>query len=314
MTDPISGVVAVDGATGYVGSHLVHKLCMQGKSVRAIVHPAAKEADCRFLESCGATIFKTDLDANSEVLLQALDGVACMIHLIGSIAPPKGQKLEDLHAGQTRQLVESCKKSSSRVIMVTALGSAADAESDYHRTKFQAEQLLRESGLPYIILRPSLILGRVVGHRDSKLMARYLNLIEERPRIPLVGGGINKLQPVFIDDLCLAILQCLSDESLWNKTMEIGGGEIISMKDLVTKLMDVRETAKPLLAIPPIFAKLAASLLQMVQTVPLLSCDQVKLSLKDNVCQDNALQSKMHVEPQPLQKALDTYKKSAAKA
>ena len=289
MTDPISGVVAVDGATGYVGSHLVHKLCMLGKSVRAIVHPGAKEADCRFLESCGATIFKTDLDANSEVLIQGLDGVGCMIHLIGSIAPPKGQKLEDLHAGQTKQLVESCQKSSSRVIMVTALGSAADAPSDYHRSKFQAEEILRESGLTYIILRPSLILGRIVGHRDSKLMARYLNLIEQRPRVPLVGGGKNKLQPVFIDDLCLAIVQCLHDETLWNTTMEIGGGEIITMKDLVSKLMLIRETPKPLLAIPPLCATIAASIMQMVQTVPLLSCDQVKLSLKDNICQNNAL-------------------------
>ncbi|MGC5183974.1 hypothetical protein ACPXBI_28385, partial [Escherichia coli] len=63
--------------------------------MHAIVHPGANEADCAFLESCGAKIFKTNLDANSPVLLEALNAAQSVVHLIGSIAPPKGQKLAD---------------------------------------------------------------------------------------------------------------------------------------------------------------------------------------------------------------------------
>lgn len=313
MTDPISGIVAVDGATGYVGSHLIHKLCQQGTTVRAIVHAGARAEDCQFLESCGATIFRTDLQADSAILAQALAGATSMVHLIGSIAPPKGQKLEDLHAGQSKQLVEACKKSGSKVIMITALGTSAEADSVYHRTKWQAEELLRQSGLAHVILRPSLIVGRLVGRRDSKLMARYIQLIEEKPRVPLVGGGKNLVQPVFVADLAAAIVKSIANRELTNKTLEIGGSEVLSMKDLVLKLMEILQISKPLLAIPPALASIAASLLELVQTVPLLSCEQVKLSLKDNICSQNALGTILNLEPEPLARALSTYKKTGSR-
>lgn len=314
MIDWKNCIVTVDGATGYLGSHLVHELRKQQISVRAIVHNKANEADCRFLESCGASIYKTDIDSHSSILLDALDGAACVVHLIGSIAPKKGQNLADLHAGQTRELIEACKKYGTKVLMVTALGSAAEAESIYHKTKWQAEEVLRSSGLPHVILRPSLIVGRQVGRRDSKLIARYLKLIDEKARVPLVGGGENRVQPVFIGDLSKAIVNAITDQSLLNSTMEVGGSEVISMKDLVQHLMEVTGKHKPLQAIPYALASLAASILQLVQTVPLLSVDQVKLSTRDNVCSNNAIENKLHVTPTPLAEALATYKSCPQKA
>jgi uncharacterized protein YbjT (DUF2867 family) len=306
--------VAVDGATGYVGSHLVYELRQRGVNVNAIVHQAANDSDCKFLESCGANLYKTALDANSNELQKALKGADYAVHLIGSIAPPKGQKLEDLHKGQTTQLVESCKKSGTKIIMVTALGSAADADSVYHRTKWQAEEVVRQSGLPYLILRPSLIIGRKVGRRDSKLMARYIKLLEEKAKIPVIAGGTNRVQPVFVVDLAKAISNAIIEGTAQNSTVEIGGAEAISMKDLLGLLMDTTGKHKPLQAIPAGLANILATVLEAVQNVPLLSRDQVKLSQKDNVCQNNALESLLHSKPESIQSALATYKEPAARA
>ncbi len=311
MTANNGTVFAVDGATGYVGSHLVDTLCKKGYSVRAIVHNNAKDADCQFLESCGAKLFKTDLDANSQVLKDALNGATCMVHLIGSIAPPKGQKLEDLHAGQSLQMIEACKRASTKVVLVTALGTSANAVSLYHRTKSQSEELLKNSGLPFVILRPSLILGKQAGRRDSKLMTRYIKLIHDRPRVPLIGGGKNLLQPVFVGDLSEAIINAATDESLSKATLEIGGPEVISMHDLISRLMDTIGIRKPLQALPVGIASILAPIMETFQSVPLLSSDQVKLAGIDNICSDNAIETVLKVNPKSLKLALDTYKNQA---
>ena len=309
MTDLVSNIVVVDGASGYVGSHLVHELNRRQIPVRALVHETAHPEDCRFLASCQAGLFKSEINAASPVLAQCLSGARALVHLIGSIAPGKGQKLEDLHAGLTAELIAACRQSRPKIIMITALGTAVDADSLYHRSKWQAEELLRASGLDYVILRPSLIVGRQVGRRDSKLVARYINLIETRKRVPLIGGGKNLLQPVFIGDLCSAVIKAIGDDSLNGQTLEIGGEKVVSMKELVTDLMAVLEIKKPTQPVPPAVAALAAALLETIQTVPLVSRDQVKLALKDNVCSNNAMQSILHLEVKSLADALQTYKK-----
>lgn len=312
MTEQVKTTVAVDGATGYVGTHLVHALCKKGIGVRAIVHPGANSKDCDFLLNSGAELFKTDLDAGSDTLKRALDGADCVVHLIGSIAPKKGQKLEDLHAGMTQHLLEANKGMTAKMLMITALGTAENAESLYHRSKWQAEELLRKSGHTYMILRPSLILGRQVGRRDSKLMARYIHLINTRPRVPVLGGGKNLLQPVFVGDLATAISKACLDASLVNKTIEIGGTEVLSMKDLLGKLMDALGKQKPLQPVPLGLAAMLAPILEMVQNVPLLSRDQVKLSGSDNICSDNWLEKLLESKPVSLAEALATYRAGEA--
>lgn len=306
--------VAVDGSTGYVGSHLVHELRQRGVNVNAIVHSNARQSDCDFLESCGAVLYKTDLDANAKPLSDALSKANCAVHLIGSIAPPKGQRLEDLHKGQTTQLVEACKKFGTKILMVTALGSSSDAASDYHRSKWQAEEVVRQSGLQYLILRPSLIIGRKVGKRNSKLMTRYLNLLDEKPKIPVIAGGLNRVQPVSVSDLVKAIANAIIEDAPQNSILEIGGEEAISMKDLLELLMDITGKHKPLQAIPAGLANILALVMETVQNVPLLSRDQVKLSQTDNVCTNNALESLLHSKPESIKSALATYKEPLAKA
>lgn len=316
INSPGDTIIAVDGASGYVGNHVVSELRKKNIKVHCIVHPGIKDVDRDYLKSTGAEIFQTDLKADSAVLQSALQNVSCVIHLIGSIAPPKGQKLSDLHAGQTSQLIEACKKNAvPKIVMITALGTAPDAASEYHRTKWQSEELVRKSGIPYVILRPSLIIGRLVGSRNSKLIARFNKLIAERPQVPVIEGAKNLIQPVFVGDLAVAIaaaaLASAQDPKFRNQTLEIGGNEVIPMNQLIKELMAQQKQSKPLKSLPAALAGIAAFVLEAVSPgVPLLSRDQVKLACIDNICANNTLLSIFGVQPTSIAAALQTYDQS----
>ncbi|HEY9677428.1 MAG TPA: NAD(P)H-binding protein [Drouetiella sp.] len=301
--------VIVDGATGYLGSHLVHKLRSLDFDVRALVHPGARSADVDFLKSLGAQVFTADLSVPAKT--DAFDNCDAVVHLIGSVAPKKGERLEDLHAGQTKNLVAASKAASvKRIVMITSLGASPKADNSYHLTKWLAEEEVRKGGIEYVILRPPLLVGRVVGHRDSKLVSRYREIILKKKMVPLINGGQNLVQPLFIGDLVSAIVECINSDSdqVLNRELEVGGPESISLKNFVERFMTSLQVQKPIVALPPALAGVLAVVCEAVQTVPTVNRDQVKLALGDNVCSRNVLTSLLNVEATPLKSAFESYK------
>jgi len=307
MPSSSQALVAVDGATGYLGNHLVTQLRQSNVPVRCLVHPGARAADIEFLKSTGAEMVTVQLSDGSG-LEAALKGAHTAVHLIGSIAPPKGQKLEDLHGGQTACLVQAARQAGvEKLVQVTALGAAADAASTYHRTKWQAEEHVRKSDLKWVIFRPSLIVGKQVGNRNSKLITRYVELIAKRNAVPVIGSGSNRLQPVFVVDLTQAMEKAIVNGQFDNQTYEIGGDEILSMRQIVEHLMTVAGVNKKIYGVPPLAARVLAAVCETVQRVATLSRDQIKLSLTDNVCTQNSLRPVFGIEPTTMEIAFATY-------
>ncbi|MBX9771784.1 MAG: NAD(P)H-binding protein [Candidatus Obscuribacterales bacterium] len=305
----MNGPIVVDGATGYVGSHLVANLAESGFSVRCLVHKGAREKDIQFLKSLNAEVYIADLENDSQVLNEAFAGAETAVHLIGSIAPPKGQTMQNLHVNQTKQLVDLCRKNKiKKVVMVTALGSSSAASSNYHSTKWQAEEILRSSGLNHVIMRPSLIFGRQVGNRDSKLVARLIQAIESKPVVPLINGGVNLIQPIFIGDLIDALTVVIERDDLVNQTFELGGANVISMKQFVDMLMDTLAVKKPVVSLPTPVAAVLAACMEATTQVPLISRDQVRIAKNNNVCATNDLSVKLGIEPRHIKLGLNTYK------
>ena len=300
--------IAVNGSSGFVGNHVVKELIDQGHGVVSIVRNESNPRDVEFLESVGAQVEKLDLAGRDSRLIHVLKDCEGLVHLIGSIAPKRGETFDSLHVGMGRYFFESAKEAGvSRVVMVTALGAGEHAPSMYHRTKWLAEEELRRSGLGHVILRPSLIVGRKVGHRDSKLVRRYLNLIETKSKVPLALGGKNKVQPVFVGDVAKAIAASFARDDLLGKTLELAGSEVTTMRGFVETLMDVVGKKRPTRSIPRLLAYLVASVAELAQEVPIISRDQVKIAQMDGVTEHNALAEEFEMTPTPLRGALRCY-------
>jgi uncharacterized protein YbjT (DUF2867 family) len=307
------GPILVDGATGYLGSHLVAALAASGAEIRCLVHKGAKADDINVLKNLGANVHVGDLIGSDTGSDQAFKEARVAVHLIGSIAPKRGVTHEVLHVEMTRAFVQKAKAGGVQsALMVTALGTRADAPSSYHSSKWLAERELLESGLTSSILRPSLLIGRQVGRRNSKLVERLLKVISEKKAVPLVNGGVNKLQPLFIGDMAMAAVASI-DKLTGQKAevsttpVELGGSDVLTMNALVKQLMAVLGVEKPIVTLPYPLAMAAASVCQLFQDVPVISCDQVKLSMRDNICTDNRIEELLGSKPVPLSTALQVY-------
>lgn len=309
--------IVVDGATGYLGTHLTQTMLKRGLGVHAIVHPHASRRDLEVLQSIGAQVTVgsfNQADGESPALERAFSGAIAAVHLIGSVAPKKGESPDELHAGQSHWFMYHAQKNGTgRVLAVTTLGAAEKAQTSYQRTKWAAEQIISSGTLPYTILQPALIIGKTVGNRDSKLVKRYREMIAKKMMVPVIGGGINKVEPIFVEDLVNAICKCIfpgkTQADVTGKVLQLGGPEVLEMRQFIRKLMTAMNVHKPIVPLPVPVAYASALICEACQEVPTVSIDQVKLSMSDNVCTDNALASILGIQPTPIEMALETYAK-----
>jgi uncharacterized protein YbjT (DUF2867 family) len=313
---PNNQVVVIDGASGYMGSHITAALRQLGYTVRCVVRLKSSEEDVQLLEKTGAEVYRANLGApeSQEVLRKAFEGAGCAIHTIGTVAPRKGETLSDLHIHQTASFVNTCERNQvGKMIMISSLGTRAGASANYHQTKWMAEEILRRQQIPYLILRPAFVVGRVFGRRNSKLVDRYLKLIKEKTTVPLIAGGGNLIQPIFISDLVKAVVEGVSrpasDSEVFGRTLDIAGPEQMTMRQFVERLaLEVVGETRTYKSISPALAGFAAVFCELAQDVPTVSSDQVKLAQENTVCLDNALEAVFQIKPTDLRTALLSYK------
>src|ERR1700677_1459780 len=148
--------VFVTGGSGFVGSAILQELSRRNIPATALVNR-------RNLPAAGGDVvsFKGDIfDPGS--LGEGMEDCRAVIHLVGIILekPGEGITFERMHVESTRRVVEAAKKAGiRRLIHMSALGVRPEAVSDYHKTKWRGEEIVRGSGLEWPIFRPSMIHG-----------------------------------------------------------------------------------------------------------------------------------------------------------
>jgi NADH dehydrogenase len=183
-----------------------------------------------------------------------------------------------MHGGQTQALIAAVQRSEvKRIVYVSAPGARATAKSDYLRTKFAAEELVRAAGVPWVVLRVSLVVGRRVGERDSKLMRRLFTMAREKAKMPVLGPGENALQPIHVTDLARIMAQALLKEETANRVIGIGGPETITMNQLIAGILAAAGCPeKPLKHIPMPLVHVLARILPLVTSDPPFEKAQVQ--------------------------------------
>jgi len=282
-------MILVTGGTGFVGSHLIKRMRQEGIPVRAIVRDPDK---ARALKDLGVDVVKGDV-SDTDSLEMATIGVERIVHLVGIIQEAAGATFQSVHVDGTRNLLEAARKSGVRHFFYqSALGTRPNAKSEYHKTKWAAEELVRASGISFTILRPSLIYGP-----GDQFTIRLSEMIRLSPVLPIIGSGRSKVQPIFIDDVATCIVKAVTSDCCLNEIYEIGGPDQLTYEEVTVAIADAMGVKRPTLHLPFFFMKSMATVLKAVLPKPPVTTDQLIMLQEDTVCSMRDIRDAFGIEP-----------------
>ncbi len=292
-------MLLVTGATGFVGGHVVRRLRREGLQVRAVVRDLDR---ARAFKDLGVDVVPGDISDRAS-LERATAGAERVIHLVGIIQESPGATFKAVHVEGTRNLIDASKKSGVRHFFYqSALGARPGARSEYHKTKWEAEELVRASGISHTILRSSLIYGP-----GDKFTTRLSNIIKLSPVLPVIGSGKSKVQPIHIDDAVSCIVKIVTSDTFRNEIYEIGGPDQLTYEEVTTAIADAMGIKRPSVHVPLLFLKPMARALETILAKPPVTSDQLILLQEDNVCSMQDIREIFGIEPVGFREGLKKF-------
>jgi len=271
----------------------------EGIPVRALVRMPEK---AQSLADLGVELVRGDV-MDKASLEKATRNVDCVVHLVGIIQETPRSSFQGVHVDGTRNVLDASRKAGvHRFFYQSALGTRPGAKSSYHKTKWAAEELVRTSGIPFTIMRPSLIYGKGDG-----FTTRLSEMIRLSPFLPVIGQGKSKVQPIFIDDVVSCMVKAVMDDSFLNEMYEIGGPEQLTYEEVTINLAEAIGVRRPVLHLPLFLMKAAARLLEALLPAPLLTTDQLVMIQEDNVCSMQDVRDVFGIEPFKFRERLAQY-------
>lgn len=267
MTD--NPLILITGATGYVGGRLLKLLAAQGKSLRAMARdPSGLQS--RWQDRID--IVQADV-LDPESLPDALAGVDTAYYLIHSMGG--GDGFEQKEADSARNFGAAARQAGvKRIIFLGGLSDDGLDLSPHMRSRHETGRILRESGVPTLEFRASIILG--AGSLSFEMIRA---LVQRLPIMITPKWAYVEAQPIYIEDLLAYLVQAL--ELAWDRSViyEIGGADVVSYKEIMATYARARGLKRRFLPVPvlspyisslwlglvtPLFARVGRKLIESV--------------------------------------------------
>jgi NADH dehydrogenase len=169
---------------------------------------------------------------NKGLLVRALSGVDTVVHMAALTKSTRESDYFEVNVSGTKNLIDACVESGVKKIIYISSSAASLHGGGYSRSKLEAEQSIKKSGMKWLILRPS----EVYGQREGDSINRLIRWIQRYIFVPVLGTGTCKLSPVFIDDVVSAIAVSIFNKELESETIVLAGPEELTYDDLVDRV------------------------------------------------------------------------------
>lgn len=272
-------MILITGATGYIGRHLVVRLVAQGERPRCLVRDTQRAASTLPADKVE---FVQGNTTQPDSLGAAMRGVDTVVHAAFLTADRKqsaGNHYQETNVQGTANVIKAAQDAGvKRIIEMSGLGTKPDKPGSYMQGRYLAEKMLKESGLDWTIIQPSVLFGK-----DAPFIKGLSNLIHTAPVVPLIGGGKIMFQPIYVEDVVTVVIKVLDDPARTaGKTYTIGGPEYYSFTQIIDALLRAMHKTRIKVYAPTPLVGIGAALMEAVLPKPPLTRAAMTLFSFDN--------------------------------
>lgn len=262
-------VVLVTGATGFVGRKVVKTLVNQGDEVRCLVHsPGAEE----IFENEEVDVHYGSV-TDTLALRAAFYDVDEVVHLVAIIRERKGATFRGINFRGVQNVVEAASVAGvKRFVHLSSMGASENPSLSYLHSKWLGEQAVIHSGIPYTILRSSLMFGE-----GDEFITGIAGLIKALPLIPVVGPGNSELQLIAVEEVARCVAYSVHAKDVVKRTIEIGGSERLRYSEIVDIVIDTLGARRLKIHLPILVVKPIVRAMEAILPRSLVTSDQLEM-------------------------------------
>jgi uncharacterized protein YbjT (DUF2867 family) len=269
--------VTVLGGAGFVGSCLVAKLDAAGYQVKVLTRRRENAKHLILLPN--VQVVECHLP-NTYALKDELKGSDAVINLVGILHQDRKNTFEAMHHQLPRRLTQVCEELGiTRLLHMSALQANSHAPSQYLKSKATGEAAINEFNkkLDITIFKPSVIFGR--GDKFINLFAQIVKYV------PVIFLAIPKakFQPIWVEDVAQAFVNALENTATYDKSYELGGPNVFTLRELVEKVMAILGKKRPIIGLNHTLSMAQAFGLELLP-IKLMSRDNIRSMQVDNIC------------------------------
>jgi uncharacterized protein YbjT (DUF2867 family) len=276
-------LVTVFGGSGFLGRHVVRALAKRGYRIRVAVRRPELAGHLQPLGRVGQ-IHSVQANLRYPASVEAaLRDSQIAINLVGILTESGEQTFSAVQGVGAGTVAKAARTAGARIVHISAIGADAQSASRYAQAKAAGEQAVLEALPEATIMRPSVVFGP-----EDQFTNRFAALARMAPALPLIGGGVTRLQPVYVGDLATAVAEAADGKTRPGGVYELGGPEVVTMREIMEVILSITERKRILLPLSFGLAKFQAMFLQFAPGALKLTPDQVELLRVDNVVSDAA--------------------------
>ena len=297
-------MILITGATGFIGRHLVARLVANGERPRCLVRNKQRAAS--ILPAAKVELVEGDT-TSPQTLPAAMQGVDTIVHtafITADHKAPSSTYYNETNVQGTANLVQAAKDGGvQRIIEVSGLGTKPDKPGSYMQGRYLAEKMVKESGLSWTIIQPSVLFGK-----GAPFVKGLSDLIRSAPVVPLIGGGSILFQPIYVEDVVTVIVKVLEDPAgTASKTYAIGGPEYYSFTQIIDELLHTMHKTRIKAPAPMQLVGIGAAVMEAVLPKPPLTKAAMALFAFDNITDKDAVERNFGFTPMSFSHYLAEY-------